>query len=563
VGKVASIAARHPVLVLLAASITVSWPLVVYGLPPASDDAIWHILYFDNFSRQVLSGDVFPKWLHGMNGGLGGPTFFFYQSSFYYIGTALSFLPLEQSQLLGITAALIAAGSAVTSYLWLRDIGSTTGGTLAASLLYLLLPYPVAHDLYVRAALGEAMMFVWIPLALSCTVKIARGQRNAILGLGVAYGLMCYSHLPMTFVASIVIMLYPLALCSRERLTRVLVQVAAGMVLGLGLSAAYVLPAIAYQDLVYINELREGQFHFRGWLMGSDLSVFGSMRYFWMVLQVGLVALAAFVLVLASGRVHRRHLAFWFAVAVVSVLMTTRASEPVWDAVALLHPLQFPWRFNAVLSIATLPLIMWVAELALNRRSLVASMLLTGAGIGFGYSFVEVGVKAYREPPEWKKAYDEKLLRLRSDQHALWPITVPRQLNDPEKILVSLPQTSSGRARAFITSGDGSVSVLKWEPRYADIVVRSGSGATVNVSQFYFPGWQADVSDEPIEVVPSPVTGLIEFELPAGEHHVRLTLKRMMPESAGLVLTFVTGVAMTIVFLLRRRERTTQQRSSV
>ncbi|WP_279485684.1 hypothetical protein [Aeromonas veronii] len=64
--------------------------------------------------------------------------------------------------------------SGLFAYLWLRPFAGH-GRALAASLLYMALPYHLAIDIYARFALAESWAFVWAPLALLAQDRLCRG----------------------------------------------------------------------------------------------------------------------------------------------------------------------------------------------------------------------------------------------------------------------------------------------------------------------------------------------------------------------------------------------------
>jgi hypothetical protein len=151
-------------------------------------DLFHHLLSGHYFARQLWQGELYPRWLMAMNGGFGSPTFFFYPLLPTTSAPSLPGpvpTPSRPSTLLGsATLALLLSG--VFAYLWLRAT-TPPGRALAASLLYLALPYHVAMDLYARFALAEFWAFAWAPLScwgrISPTADDAQGLPLLILGL--------------------------------------------------------------------------------------------------------------------------------------------------------------------------------------------------------------------------------------------------------------------------------------------------------------------------------------------------------------------------------------------
>src|SRR5882724_3840636 len=68
-----------PIVVISAAGFILTIPVLIYGIPFFSDDGVsHHALWYIHFSTQFWGGDLYPRWLMGMNEGLGSPVFYYY-----------------------------------------------------------------------------------------------------------------------------------------------------------------------------------------------------------------------------------------------------------------------------------------------------------------------------------------------------------------------------------------------------------------------------------------------------------------------------------------------------
>ena len=68
-----------PIVVITAAGLIFTIPAIIYGIPFFSDDGVsHHALWYMHFSTQLWAGDLYPRWLMGMNEGLGSPVFYYY-----------------------------------------------------------------------------------------------------------------------------------------------------------------------------------------------------------------------------------------------------------------------------------------------------------------------------------------------------------------------------------------------------------------------------------------------------------------------------------------------------
>lgn len=149
-----------PLVLILLAAVVLCLPLLVHGFWEFSDARL-HIHWSRNFSQQFWSGELYPRWLIGMNGGLGSPVFFYYPPTPYWITSllvplcgfdSLGWRPLAWSACFGL------AFSGAFSFFWLRRV-TPKWPALIAALLYMLMPYHLRTDLYVHGAFAEFWAF--------------------------------------------------------------------------------------------------------------------------------------------------------------------------------------------------------------------------------------------------------------------------------------------------------------------------------------------------------------------------------------------------------------------
>ena len=96
-------------------------PLLFCGAFSADDLLPFHLRWSKHFAEQFWSGELYPRWLMGMNAGLGSPTFFFYTPIPYYFTSLLHPLFASDPQgwhQLGLSASFALIASGITAYIW-------------------------------------------------------------------------------------------------------------------------------------------------------------------------------------------------------------------------------------------------------------------------------------------------------------------------------------------------------------------------------------------------------------------------------------------------------------
>ena len=278
---------------------------------------------------------------------------------------------------------------------------------LVAAVAYMAIPYHLV-DVYVRAAMAESVALIFLPLALwGFRETVVRPRLAAVIGAAFAYAAIMWTSNLVALVFTPGLALYvlvlwlwrvrderrktddqrpttddqrkpsvvhptPLRSGDYSRLSSVvrpLLFPAAAFALGLGLSAAFFIPALIeqryinqtqwfgkyydpFQHFVYFFQLFNPAWGFGISQPGPDDIAQGAMSY-----QLGAAAtlLSVIALVLAGRQppARRREIWFWGAWAAVSVFLTLGVSAFAWRYVPIVRFAQFPWRY---LMLAILPL---------------------------------------------------------------------------------------------------------------------------------------------------------------------------------------------------------------
>lgn len=505
----------HPLRLIIIGLVSIL-PVLIFGFPFFSHDGTPHALWYSNFSRQLWAGEIYPRWLSQMNGGLGSPAMFYYPPAGYYLTSPFRIFLRGDSHgwyQLGLSACVANIASGLCAYLWLKQIASRRAAFIAAA-LYLLMPYHLAFDLYRRGAFAEFWTFAWMPLILYFVHIVARGRNTTrpVLGLAISYALLVMTHLPVTLMFSVVPVIYAFCLAENKRRWRVVLLTIAAMTLGIGLSAVYLLPALTMQSYVQMQSLTAGYKHFDYWFLITSIKPWGSESgYFWIIFNVTALAACAYRVCLAEPDERtKREAVFWFVVIAACLILMTPLSRPVWQLVTPLQKLQFPWRFNTVICIALAAL--FALAFTTIERGVYAPgrKLRLFVCVMFAFWIPYTVAQAWRAYPATRTNADvvrkdtddiNRLIKLGKDTpeyRPKWATTIageetPQSILYPEiglqKLLEKIGTTDRELTKATFTSGAGdSLTVTEWKPREIGLRVETTSNATVRVSQFYYPG---------------------------------------------------------------------------
>ena len=564
----------------------VTLPVLILGVPLLSDDGVTHAMWYTHFSAQLWAGDLYPRWLMGMNAGLGSPVFFYYPPVPFFLTSVLRpFFSNDPQglQQVGVSLSIALVASGVAAYFWLREF-TDRGSSLIAAILYMAMPYHLA-EIYVRGALAEHWGFVWVPLILLFTQRIINGHRVACVGLGISYALLIMTHLPTALILSVVPFGFVLLTAPKPMKIRFAGITLGSMLLGLGLSAVYILPAILTQQSVFINRMTTGYFAYDNWFLFSKWSLWREDKATLLLLAADMLGIACCSFIISKLRLgdsRQRINRFWSAAALTSVFMMTELSKPLWWTVTVLHKIQFPWRFNVILS-ASVAALLAMALSSLKGHSFASVKLVKAVAIILIVVWIPaITFEAWRvfpqTNPDWQ-AFNSKKKQLEQSRDA--PEYRPRwnqsiaQLNWDASIDIDnwdnllekefdsmLKSVTKGEGHATpqvrILEGSGQASMTVRRPREIDLHVETLTPALIEVPQFYYPNWTAQLVGETgrLTTTPSEPDGLINIRVPAGNHDVQLRLDRSKSELAGQLISLaslVVALCLTLYFSYFKR----------
>ena len=548
--------AKHPqtllhLLVLAAIVLLFTWPVLFNGLPDLSADGIYHAMWARNFSGQLWQGEWYPRWLSGMTGGLGAPSFFIYPPFGVYVAALFKPLLGEHDPngwlMTGWSAALAGLLSAIAAYFWLRDLTDSTAALFGAA-LYVISPYRLALNLYNGGSLAAHWGVVWMPLVLLAVKWCVEGRRRAIPLLALSYGLLVLTHLPTVLTFSWVIPLAVWFMSEPKQRIEAFLRTFAGVALGIGFAAIYLLPAMLDQSKSWIALVDADQwFYYRNNFLFIKLVSLLEYRVRVLVLVLSMAASTALFFWLLrrfdTDSKRRRLALLYFLTGMGSLVMMTHLSIPVYEVFKFLQKIQFPaTRFASALTVSLVA----TAALAfpflssLKTRAVVG-MLIIG-WIGADVWAASTAFSAWRRIPEERAARDRKTLELQCELFDQWPRPADSmrlsEIPALEAFLAAHP------ARSLVQNTVGATAdVESWRPRLVAIKVHSPEDGRMTIGHFYYRDWRAHIqgSGQSAAVTPSP-EGLLEVETPRGDYTLILELIRDTPEHAGIWISTISLV---------------------
>jgi hypothetical protein len=349
-------------LVLLAAAIATA-PLFLGGAS-CGHDFDFHLVSWLDAQNAWRHGLLYPHWSPSANYGAGEPRFIFYPPLTWMLGALLGFL-LPWSAVPAALTFLLLAGTGLATRalgrLALDSAPATLAGCLSIFSGYAL------FTAYERTAYGELAGGVCIPLLLLFALREgnpqAGGWRRVLdggtlpLAWVVAAAWLC--NAPVGVMACYLLAFTALVSALAARSGKPLLRLLLATVLGLSLSAFYLIPAAWEQRWVEIRQATDdpGERIENSFLFArhADAALASHDDVLHRVSLIGAGMLAAALLGMLIGCWRKRISPLrqpWLVLALLPLailLLQLPVSLPLWNLLPKLRFLQFPWRWLVVL----------------------------------------------------------------------------------------------------------------------------------------------------------------------------------------------------------------------
>lgn len=583
---------------LLTLSLFALTPLFALGYFYEAHDGRHSVFYLIMFDASIRDGAWWPRWAMHHIQGYGYPTFI--------ILAPLGFYLAEIFVLLGAGYTLAAKLAWATGFLvggwgmyqlvvyWLEPpephspIGFPTerGGVsehkldsvrlagVVAGLLYVFIPYHFV-DIYVRAALNDALVLAWFPwVFLAFDRLLERGlatgwqRRLALATLSLAGVLLTHTFALISFAPLLVtFVLFRLTLMWRNKSYQILARVALAGAGGIGallLYACFFLPLLMegqpyLKQQVYTTNTYDFRNHFV--FLGQFFSSFWGFGYSddpqgandGMSFQVGLLALllsltAIYVL---WCKPKLRTLMFYLLGATVALLwLMTPAARGLWEVVTPLAVIQFPWRLLALTAFTVSALgglTVWhILPTVLNKPEETSGLLIVGLLVIFGsFGYID----AQLQPVEPWREDGRAVFRFEREHPDMIAPTIWVKQPFTESLMTKDYAAATYREdygdhgvleRLAIIKGAGKVISNYSRGSSGGGVVQLDQPSVVRINEYYFPGWQVRVDNVLVQARVSDPYGLIEVDVPAGEHHIDARMGATPVRRLGAGISWIT-----------------------
>ena len=555
------------------------------GLPHQTDAEL-HVYRAAELGHLLKAGAFYPRWAPDLYLGYGYPIFNYYAPMVYYLANLFA-LPAAVSIVAGTKAVFILGllCASCGAYLLGRELFGSASGVLSAA-AFVFSPYVVFIDPHARGDLAEHFAIALLPLVFYFFHRLlTSGGRWVFVGSVLSLASVVFSHNLIGLVVAVLIFAYWLWVLLLERERHQLLWGPLAFAISAALIAFFWLPFLLERDAIKLNVVGSGHFDFRNHFLtlrellapSRILDMAATAPHYrtnFGVAQWALGLLALAVLARAALRQHWSRpvatLGYYVLAAGGLTFLMLPLSTPVWEMVAGMEYLQFPWRLLG-------PASLMLSVCAGGGLSLLPETGWKPLASAGAVTLVLVLALPVLYPPMWDADFGgtapENIIAWEVRSHAFGTTSTGDFLPVEAALVMMKPMPSLvdsyaadgpvDRVNRAVLPGGASVEIVEQRPGYDRFRVVTPKGFVFRNYTFYFPGWHVYIDGQEVAVDVAGPEGFITFWVPAGEHEVVVRFEDTPPRTIGWLISAggLAGLLLAIVFYSPSEEGVPSRRS--
>lgn len=530
-------------LIIAAFSAALALPILLWGVP-GGNDLSQHFQFALAFKENVLNGVLHPGWAADPNSGFGDAGIRFYPPLAYY--PLIFFAAITGSWWIAAFFAVwtffFIGGLGI--FYWARDRFSE-GAALFGAITYLALPYHV-NQIYNAFFYAEFAAAAILPFCFLFASRVARSADiKNLAGLAAFYALLILTHLPTALFGSVALAVFALASLPKSDRKAAIKRLGWSAVLGLAASGFYWIRTLS--ELNYLKhagkEFSSGAFDFHinflaAYPFVSEADYYGRSLWFGDLMLVVALAVAASGTVLhfaANPKNERPNLAGAFALLAFALFLATPLSTPIWENIAVLQRVQFPFRLLGLIGLASAMIAAAGAGASQGLRPAFrpATIVLYGMlGVTIVFSASQIIRPAlFIERSE----FAAKMTALVSDKscECWWPVWAKPEALDATK---------------RVDAGKREVEFRYWTPEKRRFRVAPGNETIARIGTFYYPRWRATINGRDAGLGQA-ADGAMLIELPSEPADVKLIFEESYLTEAARGISAIAWITILWFFV--------------
>jgi len=358
--------------------------LVFYYLPYINRGIVWgHDLLY-HLSRAVGAYDqlklgIFPsKVMGGFYGGYGYAVGIFYPTGLIYLMSFLLYFGLDMVNSYQIWAVIITLITMISMYYSSIKIIPSKKFALIATFFYTFSVYRNYTDLIDRAALGEYIVFIFLPIVFSSIYLIVNKKENQWFWLSIGMVGILTSHLISTIWVILLLVIYSLLFYKDVFIPKTLITIIKAAMFSLLISIYYWLPML---EMMASDEFR----YHHPWTKLSKNLITEWNKFFFIDPSISkfphgieiwlLILLVIAVITQFKKIIHHPFLKFSIIILLFLFIFISNII-PV-EYLSIFNFMQFPWRLYLFITYFLCIIVAYyITQLKFNKQVILMSLIV-------------------------------------------------------------------------------------------------------------------------------------------------------------------------------------------
>ena len=517
------------------------------GLFSMMDDM--HIFRLDQLDKCLKDGQLPCRFIKDGGMGYGYPLFNYYSPLTYGVSEVFHLVGFSLINSLKITFALCHIIGIFGMYFFASLFFGTYGGFISA-IIFLLAPYQ-ATDSWVRGAIAESLAINLIPWVFYFLTKFIKSNKNKI-PLILSLTALLLSHNLTSLAIAPVLVIYSLVLLFKNKNLNIksILKLAVPVLVSIGISSFFLLPALLEKKLVTIDTMTQGYFqyiiHFatlsqlfisRFWGYGASLwGPIDDMAFSVGIIQ-WLIPLLAIIFLFFKRKKLKGNFVFialFSLVFLFSVFLTHNKSTFIWKALPFMAFYQFPWRFLSIAIFASSFVAGSIILLINKKFQILTVVLISIITILLNFSYFKEDIWYPKLTDSQKLSPTGIVAQSGAGLKDYWPSFGQ---NFPNSFAPNQPTISEGVVinNYLKTSNKVTLNTV------------SKSNGKITLPLVYFPNWQLFIDGQKTDFTINKDLGLIEFNVTSGNHSILLEFKNTPIRTIGNSISLISLVLVIIM----------------
>ena len=481
-----------------------------------SHDGLIHAERIRQFHLAIIDGQIPPRLAPTYAEGIGFPMFVVnYQLPYYLAEILMLVFGNPFVALKGVLSASYLA-SAVFAFLLFRNYGSHLASFVGA-LIFSYLPYRFAN-IYTRAALGESMALMFIPLVLFSLHQISKQSRSGVVLLAISTFGLITSHTLIFFLFLPFFVFYVLTFLNLDK--KMLVTILVGFFLGVLLSSFQLIPAIFEGRYTKLEET------FLNLYGGHFLNIYQLLRIPKNGIAVGTpfqIGLGGTLIIILSslGLFFKKNhqIIFLLITIVISAFFIEKLSVWFWNSWPFLKFVIFPWRFLSIIAVSIAFLTVFLVDQIKFKKTFSLFLIMLALFTSRHY---------FLKPTQYESTSPEYIVGAPSEFDTIWS------------------SVNTFKPRPLVeTEPSGEISNLVQSSTRLSFDLKANSPTRAIIRKIYFPGWNVKVNGNEYET--DQTDGLVSFEVGQGSWQLMFYFEETQIRLLANLLTLSSFIFLVLI----------------